>query len=87
MSYSFRYEKPKIGDICWFVSQEGIIKSKIVDFHDNYFNLDPSIYNRGNQKDYLIDYWIDNYPYHGLVFGIDLFETKEEAIEYLKGEK
>jgi len=86
MEYPFRYDKPKIGDTCWFLSQEGPIKSIIVDKHDHYFNQDPKIYERGPQKDYLIDYWIDNYKPHGLIFGEDLFETEEECIELINKE-
>lgn len=87
MKYPFRYDKPKIGDLCWFLSQEGIVESKIVNIHDHYYNLDPAIHNRGNQENYLIDYWIDTYPYHGLIFGIDLFETEKEALKFLEKEK
>lgn len=83
MDYPFRYDKKTVGDECWWLSQEGPIKSTIVDKHDNYFNLDPKIHVRGNQSDYLIDYWIDNYDSHGLVFGSDLFETEEECFKMM----
>lgn len=81
MKYPFRYNKPNIGDYCWFATQDGPVKSKIVDKHDHYYNMDPTTNDRGNQEDYLIDYWIEDYPHHGLVFGEDLFETKEECSE------
>lgn len=81
MEYPFRYDKPQIGDTCWFATQDGPVKAKIIDKHDHYYNLDPEIHDRGNQNDYLIDYWIDCYEYHGLVFGQDLFETEKECTE------
>jgi len=82
MEYPFRYDKPNIGDTCWFVTETGPVKTTIVDKHDNYFNKNRNIYKEEceKQEDYLIDYWIEDYPYHGLVFGTDLFETYEEAI-------
>lgn len=83
MEYPFRYDKPNIGDTCWFVTETGPVKTTIVDKHDNYFNKNRNIYKEEceKQEDYLIDYWIEDYPYHGLVFGTDLFETYEEAVD------
>ena len=84
--YPFRYNKPRVGDTCWFLSDKGPILSKIECKHDHYFNMDPLLCDRGNQENYLIDYWIDNYPYHGLIFGEDLFEEKEECLTVLEEE-
>lgn len=81
MEYPFRYDKPNIGDSCWFATQDGPVEAVIVDIHDHYFNQDPQLHERGDQEDYLIDYWINCYPHHALVFGTDLFETKEECLD------
>jgi len=80
MEYPFRYDKPNVGDECWFLSQTGPVKSKIVGKHDNYYNRSSQ---PGKQEDYLIEYWIDCYPQHGLIFGNDLFESEQECLDVM----
>lgn len=80
MEYPFRYDDPKIGDKCWFVSQSGVHEARIMDKHDHYYNV-PNRVSTDLQKDFSIDYWIDLYEYHALIFGEDLFLTQVEAEE------
>lgn len=79
MEYPFRFDTPKIGDKCWFVAQSGVHEATIVDKHDHFFNTPNNRSETDIQENFLIDYWIDLYEYHGLTFGQDLFLTQDEA--------
>ena len=78
MDYPFRYDSGKVGDKVWFVTTQGPVEAIIIDKHDNYYNRLPNL---SNKEDYSIDYWIDIYDHHALMFGSDLFWTEEEALD------
>ncbi len=91
--YPFRYVCPKIGQTVYFPvvdsdSNEQVFvgTGKIVDIHDF---ADDFSGKEIKKEDYLIEYYIeidkefsDILPFnHGCIFGVDIFETKEEALE------
>lgn len=84
--YPFRFEGPKVGDKVWFACEERITGSEgpievtiteVYDMYDMYQQPES-----GRREDFLIDYFIDAYPYHGLAFGLELYLTKEDALKY-----
>jgi len=84
--YPFRYIGPSINQTVWFVlCQKGnpqVFEGKIVEIAD-YAEIARS---HGHYKDpvenYLVDYWVESPDYsfgHGVTFGNEIYETREEA--------
>lgn len=86
--YPFRYVGPALNQTVWFVlcrnGCPSVFEGKIVEIAD-YAEIARS---HGTYQDpvehYLVDYWVESPDYifgHGVTFGNEIYETREEAEE------
>jgi hypothetical protein len=84
--YPFRFVGPKVGDTAfWVCAEDGetsqVEETTIVGVIDAYDFMVRD--NEDERKNYAMFYDIEDFQYHSLTYGDDLFLTKEDAEKYI----